>query len=383
MSESDRVPISRKRFFSTLGGSVVNLLHAQDGSISNLTAKLEETIPELLQTTGVPGLAVALIHDAQVVWNRGFGVKSADAKDPVDADTVFEAASLSKPAFGYVALKLVDTGELGLDTPLSEYLPAPFVPSEPRLKLITARMALSHTSGLPHGRPAGAPITLRFEPGSRFAYSATGFEYLRAVVERLRKQPLAELMKANLLDPFGMKHSSFGWLGRFEKNYAKGHARNGKMGLSGNGEYLDATDDEKRQMAKDYPEYRYPSAAAGMYTTAGDYAKFLCEIMQSNPDEYRLSPRGTAEMLKMNVKINDSIGWGLGWGLESTGAGDAFWHWGDWGVFRNFAIGYRRSRSGAVVLTNSFHGPKAYKKIVSTSTGGNHPAFSWVDEYRG
>jgi hypothetical protein len=74
--------------------------------------------------------------------------------------------------------------------------------------------------------------------------------------------------------------------------------------------------------------------------------------------------------------------WCLGWGLEHSVSGDAFWHWGDWGVFRNFAIAYRKQKVGVVVLTNSFYGPRVYREVVPQSIGGEHPAFEWVRRYR-
>ena len=319
----------------------------------------------------MPGLSIAIVENAQVAWSEGFGVRRAESKESVNADTVFEAASLSKPAFAHVAMQLVKSGQLSLDRALSEYLPTPLIDNEPRLKQVTARTVLSHTSGLPHGRPAGSKIALRFNPGARFAYSSSGIEYLRAVVEHLLRQPIEKSMQERLLGPLAMKNSSFGWQARFHDNYAAGHGRGGRFGHSGNGEYLEATPAEKQQMGRDYPDYKYPSASAGLYTTAPDYARFLAASMSA-----------PAEMFRPQTKITGEISWGLGWGLERNAAGDAFWHWGDWGVYRNFAIADRNSRSGVVVLTNSFHGPKAYQKIINAHTGLNHPAFGWVDSYR-
>ena len=353
-----------------------------DALTKSLIADLAKSIPVWMSKTSVPGLSIALIKEANLVWSQGFGVKSAGAKEPVTAETIFEAASLSKPAFAYAALKLCDEGRLGIDTPLIEYLSDPLIPNEPRLKMITARMVLSHSSGLPHGRPQGAPISLRFTPGERFAYSATGIQYLQMVVERLTRQPLADFMKARLLDPFSMKGSNFGWIERYEKEAAQGHWRDGSTGLSGNGKYLAATSEELEKMRNHYPEFKYPSASAGLYTTASDYARFMIEVIDpSRRDQFHLSEAIVTEMLKPQVKINDSISWGLGWGIERTEAGDAFWHWGDWGVFRNFAIASRKQRSGVVVLTNSFNGPRVYREIVPAAIGGKHPALAWVEKY--
>jgi CubicO group peptidase (beta-lactamase class C family) len=190
-------------------------------------------------------------------------------------------------------------------------------------------------------------------------------------------------MKSNLLDPFGMRSSSFGWLDKYEKQAAEGHDKDGHPGLSGNGKYLKSTPEEKAQSENDFPEWRYPTASAGLYTTATDYAKFMMEIIQpSKNDAFHISEAMTSEMLKPQVKITEAISWGLGWGLEQTVVGDAFWHWGDWGVFRNFAIAFRKQRRGVVILTNSFNGPKVYKEIVPRAIGGDHPAFAWVNSYR-
>ena len=332
---------------------------------------------------GVPGLSVALIKNARVAWSQGFGVKSAATRDPVTAETIFEAASLSKPAFAYAALQLCDDGKLDLDAPLNEYLATPIIPNEPRLKMITARRVLSHSSGLPHGRPEGTPISLRFTPGERFAYSATGFQYLQMVVEQLTQQGLADFMKTRLLDPFEMRNSNFGWVDRFEKDAAQGHGADGNTGLTGNGRYLAASAPELEKMKRNYPEFRYPSASAGLYTTAGDYARFMIEVIEpSNRERSWLSGAMAAEMLKPQIKVTDSISWGLGWGLERTRAGDAFWHWGDWGVFRNFAIASSQHRTGVVVLTNSFNGPNVYQDIVPAAIGGEHPSLEWVRSYR-
>jgi CubicO group peptidase (beta-lactamase class C family) len=72
-------------------------------------ARLERSIPRLMEAGNVPGLSIALIRDAELVWHKGFGVRNTATKSPVTDDTVFEAASLSKPVFAYAVLKLVDS----------------------------------------------------------------------------------------------------------------------------------------------------------------------------------------------------------------------------------------------------------------------------------
>jgi hypothetical protein len=89
-----------------------------------------------------------------------------------------------------------------------------------------------------------------------------------------------------------------------------------------------------------------------------------------------------AGLLTPQIAVAPGISWSLGWGLEHTASGDAFWHWGDWGVFRNFAIGFRLQKAGIVVLTNSFNGPQVYGEIIPDALGETHPAFAWVNSYR-
>jgi CubicO group peptidase (beta-lactamase class C family) len=113
--------------------------------------QLEKDIPELMKNHGVPGLSIALIRDGKTTWVHGFGIKEAHTDHPVTDETIFEAASLSKPVFAYGALKLVEQDKLGLDVPLTTYLPKPYIPDD-RLTKITARIVLSHRTGFPSRR---------------------------------------------------------------------------------------------------------------------------------------------------------------------------------------------------------------------------------------
>src|SRR6185369_13452840 len=139
-----------------------------DARSQNQITGLEKTIPQLMKKGDVPGLSIALIRNHRIVWSRGFGVKNAATKEPVDEGTVFEAASLSKPLFAYAVLQLVDQGKFDLDRPLSNYLPGPYLPDE-RVNLITARMVLDHTTGFQNEVTPGRPLKIYFTPGEKFS----------------------------------------------------------------------------------------------------------------------------------------------------------------------------------------------------------------------
>jgi hypothetical protein len=142
--------------------------------------QLERDVPELMKKSNVPGVSIALIQRGKTIWVHGFGVKKAGTSQPVTGETVFEAASLSKPVFAYGVLKLVDQGKLGLDVPLTTYLPKPYIPGDQRLAKITARIVLSHRTGFPNWRD-GDSLPLYFTPGERFSYSGEGYIYLQRV----------------------------------------------------------------------------------------------------------------------------------------------------------------------------------------------------------
>ncbi len=130
--------------------------------------QLERDIPDLMKKDGVPGLSIAVIRGGKTAWLHGFGVKEVTTGEAVTGETVFEAASLSKPVFAYGVLKLVEQGKLGLDVPLTTYLPKPFMEGDERLAKITARIVLSHRTGFANwpGKDGTSKFISRRERGS-------------------------------------------------------------------------------------------------------------------------------------------------------------------------------------------------------------------------
>ena len=126
-----------------------------NAKLADITAQLERDIPPMMSEASVPGVSIALVKDGEVAWQHAFGVKDAKTKEPVTDNTVFEAASLSKPVFAYAVLKLVDSGKFDLDKPLNQYLPGDYdVGPDPRLGQITARRVLSTQPGFRTGEIA-------------------------------------------------------------------------------------------------------------------------------------------------------------------------------------------------------------------------------------
>ena len=349
---------------------------AQHASIQNTVDKqvinrLEQTIPRLMADGDIPGLSIALVRKGEVVWSRGFGVKNIETKEAVDDNTVFEAASLTKPVFAYAILKLVDSGKIDLDTPLTKYLPGTYdVGDDPRLNQITARRVLSHTTGFPNWRPRGdKTLKIYFTPGERFSYSGEGFVYLARVVEHITGESLDVFMKKAVLDPLDMKNSSFIWINNYETLKTFSHNPFGTVS------------------GRNKPEKA--NAAASLHTTANDYARFVVAILKGTglkqaTARLMLTPQVSVEeagfqsLNQPNPKLSGTISWGLGWGLEKTDDGMAFWHWGDNGDTKAYVAAFEKQRSGLVMFANSATGLSILPELVAEALGGQHPSLTWV-----
>src|SRR5438093_2804997 len=140
------------------------------------------------------------VVDGGQVWTRGFGKAVEEARQSVSDQTEFEAASLGKPVFAYAVLRLVDARILDLDRPLFDYLPTPEA-NNARMKRVTLRHVLSHTTGLPNWRTQPGPLEPASDPGKTFTYSGEAYFYLQRVVETVTGKPFARVMREQALDP--------------------------------------------------------------------------------------------------------------------------------------------------------------------------------------
>jgi CubicO group peptidase (beta-lactamase class C family) len=334
-----------------------------------IVAELEKVMPKLMEESVVPGVSVALVKDGTLLWRRVFGVKDSATKEPVDHDTVFEAASISKTVFAYAALKLCESGVIGLDTPLAKYLTDPIVANDPRWERITPRHALSHTSGFQNWR-GEEELKIHFPPGERFSYSGEGYFYLQSVITRLKGRvdssdcakyerdlevcatDFEDYMKGNLLAPFGMTSSGYIWRESFENNTARPHDTAGK------------SSPKKRSRAPDVARY---GSSGALHTTATDYAKFLIEVLEPKPsDAFRLSRKVRDEMIRPQIKlpegekIDGADSWALGWAVQERPRGHVILHSGGNTGFSCLTMASPQRKSGFIIMTNSDNGGKVF-----------------------
>ena len=317
-----------------------------------LTTALETSIPGWLQQERVPGLSIVIVHDAAIAWQRGFGVRDAASNSPVTADVMFEAASMSKPVFAYLVMKLAEAGVLDLDTPLTTYSVDRFLQGDARLDAITARHVLSHTSGFQNWRSEKEPLAIHFAPGTQYLYSGEGYNYLQTVVTKLLGQPFESYMKSRLFAPFGMSSSRYVWDEVAQRRMARPHDRTGAP--------LDNRKSTPEAVA------RYGSAGA-LLTTPADFATFLINVMAPRPaDQVHLKPSSVAEMLRPHVKVSAgeyASSWALGWQIFHNNPGDFIFHGGDNLGFHCAVVASVAARRGYVAMTNGESGPAVLTKL--------------------
>ncbi|MCP4357171.1 MAG: beta-lactamase family protein [Chloroflexi bacterium] len=360
-------------------------------------AELEKQLPVWMETAVIPGLSLAIIHEGEMAWMRGYGVADMNTKEVVTTETVFEAASLTKPLYAAAILQLVEDGLLDLDTPLLTYLPEAeqqaerlfdreedaaeylfgYVPNEPCLHQLTLRHILSHTPGFPNWTDSGEPLRFFFTPGARFSYSGDGYNMLQKIVARVTDQNPAVMMQERLLGPLGMAHS--------------GLTSQGVAGL-----HVAAKHDEEGEI-ESQSEWKTMYAAASLHTTAPDYGRFLLSLLNPNSSNPAcLQPETIAQLWQPQVQVNwnvpwsdnwpiekpellPDVAWGLGWGLQMSDGRLAFWHWGDNGSFKAFTLGFPDVGSAVVMLSNSKNGDTLWQPILQRLYDGDYPALDWLE----
>ncbi len=302
-------------------------------------AALEQRIPELMERARVPGLAIARVESGRVAWQAAYGQRAPD--QALNIDTVFNAASLTKPVFAATALRLVEDGVLTLDRCLAELWIDPDIEGDPRHAELTPRIVLSHQSGLPNWR-RGEPLRFLFTPGARHEYSGEGFEYLRRAIERATDSPIQRLASEQVLGPAGMTQTSMGWREGLGENVARGF-------------------DEAGAPIDTGLEKRGPNAAAHLMTTVGDYARFLAWAA----DGAGLSP-DLFDAMRTPQALHDDPAelFGLGWKLIPLEDRYALMHDGREPGVRTYALIDPESGDGLVILTSSSNGALLFRPLI-------------------
>lgn len=309
----------------------------------------------LMQTFDIPGVAIASIENSKVAWIRTLGRATEDR--PVSEDTVFNVASLTKPLFATLVLHEVQAGNFSLDAPLADHWVDPDVHEDPRHELLTARLALSHQTGLPNWR-GNNPLAFTFDPGTRHEYSGEGYEYVRRALQQATGESLQERIHDRITGPLSMTETTFGWDDTLTPRLATGF------------------DEQARPMDMAYLEARTPNAAANTFTTVGDYAEFAAWVARGAD----LSPALFAEMTNPQASFdNPGEFFSIGWRTVTFNDQVVLSHDGREDGVRTQVYVLPESGAGLVVLTNSSNGELLMRGVTRAALPGGSELTAAVD----
>ena len=327
------------------------------------------TLEQVMERFRVPGVSVAVIKDFEIHWAKGYGVADVEAKTAVDAGTLFQAASISKAVAAMAAIRAVQDGRFRLDDDINTLLKSWKVPDTEftRGQPVTPRALMSHTSGLGDGfgfpgyhpsaprptlveildgrKPSNVgPVRMERPPFTAAKYSGGGVTLMQLAMVDVLGRPYAEMMQGVVLGPLGMTNSTYEQPlpAAREPHAARAHSSAGK--------------------AMDAKWHVYPElAAAGLWTTPTDLAKFAIDIQNTALGRSaRVLTRASVLEMLSPVGIGD---FAVGPTITKLGQGWYFGHGGsNWG-FQCDLLAHRAKGYGFAIMTNADSGRPVINEI--------------------
>jgi CubicO group peptidase (beta-lactamase class C family) len=333
----------------------------------------------VLTATHAKGLAVALVESSRVSQVAAVGIRNAKG-DQLEPSTVMYGASLTKAVFAYVVMRLVDAGKLDLDKPLASYLDRPLPAYDPYVSLaddsrwqqITARHALTHSTGLANFAflEPDHKLHIHFDPGSRYAYSGEGMLLLQFVLEKGLHLDVAALTAAEF-DRLRMTRTSFVWRPDFAANLADGWNDRAEPQVH-----------DRRSRAR---------AAGSMDTTIGDMAIFAAALVKGDG----LTSSSRAQITTPQVHITTAhqfptflpdlpaagqrsdLSAGLGVVVFDGPQGRGFYKGGHDGQTANTMVCVERTARCVVLLSNDVRAEAGFAGFVRRVMGDTGVPYEW------
>jgi CubicO group peptidase (beta-lactamase class C family) len=322
--------------------------------------RLEPVITQALKEQKMPGFAIGVIENGQLIYSRGFGVmKVGEPSRPITPQTLFHMASITKPFVATAIMQLVEQGKVDLDAPVIKYVPY-FRLKDPRYKEITVRQMVTHTSGMPDvtnyywNKPEyddGAleryvrsleDKTLRWEPGKKFAYSNMAFEVLGDLVAKVSGQSFDDYVDDKILKPVGMKSSTLLYKKADPDKLATGHTKK-------KGEVVPVAH---------YPYNRAHTPSSNLHSNVEDMARWIqVNLNRGELDGRRILKSSTYDVLWKPAALVPGRGWhvGISWFLADVNGEQIVMHnGGDDGFAAHMAYLPAR-KAGIVMMTNCDH----------------------------
>ena len=324
------------------------------------------SLADRMAELGVPGVSVAVLVDGEIAWARGYGLADVESGRPVTPNTLFQAASISKPVAALAALRLVEAGRVDLDGDVNAYLTSWRVPDNAFTEQgpVTLRGLLTHRAGLTvwgfpgygpdeeapdgpgvlDGRGNTDPVRVYKAPGESWQYSGGGYTVMQQLVADMAGKPFAAVMREEVLDPIGMSRSTY------EQPIPPERQDDIATGYRSDGEPVPGG-------WHTYPE----QAAAGLWTTPSELALYAREMQRAWKGESTLV---LGEALAREMLTPDADDWGLGPAISEDG--ERFRHGGSNQGFRCTFAAYIDGDDGVFVMTNSDSGSELAAEIAIT-----------------
>lgn len=302
---------------------------------------------------------------------------------PANDSSIFQAASLSKPLFAYIVMKMVDKGEIDLDTPICQYTDIERFEDKEMAAILTPRMVLSHTTGLPNWSAKSSSdewptsvIKFKYPADSCFSYSGEGFAYLQRAIEAIRGTSLDVIAREEVFVPLRMNSTSFGWLPQYDSIALDGFNR----------------------AAKNRGQGRHPreNRAYTLRTNASEYMRFLIAVMEgkglsATSHAEMLTPQSHAIRYADHPDCDSTIRWTIGLGaiysdtaaVEKGEAPRYYYHLGDNGNFKALFVFRPEDRRGIVYFTNSVNGHEIITSVTRATFGELLSIQDWHQKTKG
>ena len=282
-------------------------------------SKLNAFVEKAMKIYDVPGCAVGIVRDGKVIYTGGYGFVSVKTQKKVDTKTQFQIQSVSKTFTAATIMQLKERGLISLDDPVVKHVPY-FILKDDRYKAVTIKMLLNHTSGIPSMYKAdfgyenpefdkGALkrhiIELRnknmeFNPGDKYAYTNNGYAILAALIESVSGMSFEQYMELKILNPVGMKQSTFLFSGINKNNIAQPHIL---------GEDLNYT------VCSYHPYNRWAASCGGLFSDIEDMCRWILLSMNKGKTKNRiLREKSYEEMWRVSSDKNQRMG--LGWFID-------------------------------------------------------------------
>lgn len=311
-------------------------------SVNNIEINKQSFIKKvnhIADSAKVAGFSFVLIKDGKIAYEYNYGFENVIKRTPITKNTVYEVASLSKPVFSYFVLKQQEKQFIDLDTLAYEYLPLKGLEYDLRYKLITSRMLLNHTSGLPNWRrETNDSLKLFFNPGEKYNYSGEGYQYLKDILAhqlKVNDRGLDSIFQNEICNPMNIDNMSFVWNKNLEANKAYGHIN------------YKPTDNSYQRNPDLF------GSAFSLHSTAKDYAKFIIGVMNKNQlsleswEELMMTPK---DSVSKRLKNKRNLAFNI---QESKEGYQILQHKGSNGDFKSLVRFYPHNNYGVLILSNS------------------------------